>query len=160
MIKMKVQELTTESFAPYGSFINLYEGYSDAEISFIPDRMLHFIGAPALDSLCSLKLKYRQLNLTETEYHENCEELFGGYAVDTIFHVGLLTPNGKPDLDSVKVFRLPAGYFCRVKRKVLHHAPFVVKPDQVAVGLVMLPPATYTIDCQVLKFEEPIPIEL
>ncbi|GEM_PF-1744601 len=159
-MKVKVKELTAEGFAPYGSFINLYEGYSDADISFIPDRILHFIGAPALDSLCSIRLKYRKLSLTETEYHENCEELFGGYSVDTLFHVGLLSPDGKPDLDSIAVFCLPAGCFCRVKRKVLHHAPFVMHPDEIAVGVVMLPPATYTIDCKVLRFEEPIQIEL
>lgn len=158
-MKLKVQELTAAAFEPYGSFVNVHEGFSDDVISFQPDRMIQCIGAPALDSLCTIRINPRPYTLTVTEYHEHCEEVFGGYSVDMLFHVGLLGADGKPDPDTIRVFRMPAGTFCRVKRYTLHHAPFVCD-DKAADGIVLLPPATYTIDCKVLSYDAPIEIEL
>lgn len=159
-MQVRVRPISSEAFAPYGTYINVHEGYSEDAISFQPDRMLHYIGAPALDSLCTIRLRYRPLELTVTEYHNHCEEHFGGFAMDVLFHVALLDADGKPDLNTVTVFCLPAGGFCRVKRRVLHHAPFVMEKGQVDDGIVLLPPATYTIDCEVLNYEEAIEIIL
>lgn len=155
---IKVQALTAEAFAPYGTFINVHDGFTDEPISFQADRMLHYIGAPALDSLSTIRIQPRPLQLTVTEYHNDCEELFGGYGEDMLFHVGLLGDDGKPDLDTIAVFKMPAGTFCRVKRRVLHHAPFVLG-DTAQDGIVLLSPAAYTIDCHVLEYDMPIEIE-
>ena len=159
-MKLKVQELTPEAFAPYGTFFQLHEGYDDGEISFQPDRMPHYIGCSGLDSVCSIRMRYRPLELTVTEYHDGCEEIFGGFNYDVAFHVGLLGDDNKPIMDSIKVFRLPAGSFARVKRRVLHHAGFVMNQSDVADGLVLLPPCTYTVDCKVIDFNRAIPFEL
>lgn len=158
MRKVEISELTQEAFEPYGSFINMHDGFSDDEISFQADRMLQLIGPSGLSSLCTIRIQPRPMQLTVTEFHNDCEELFGGYSVDMLFHVALMDKEGKPDYDTVKVFRLPAGTFCRVKRKVLHHAPFILD-DRSADGLVFLSPSAYTIDCHVLNFDEPIDIE-
>ncbi|MCI8524593.1 MAG: hypothetical protein HFF17_01425 [Oscillospiraceae bacterium] len=156
-MNVKVQELTAEAFAPYGTFINVHDGFSNETISFQADRMLHYIGAPALDSLSTIRIRPRPLQLTVTEYHNDTEEVFGGYAADMLFHVALLGADNKPDLDTLAVFRMPAGTFCRVKRRVLHHAPFTLG-DQAEDGIVLLSPAAYTIDCHVLDFDAPISI--
>ena len=156
-MKIKAQELTAAAFEPYGSYMNIHDGFSDDVISFRPDRLVQCIGAPALDSLCTIRIQPRPYTLTVTEYHEHCEEVFGGYDCEMLFHVGLLGDDGKPDLNTIRVFRMPAGTFCRVKRYVLHHAPFVCGNES-ADGIVLLPPATYTIDCKVLSYDTPIEI--
>lgn len=158
-MKCKVRLLTAEAFAPYGTYFDVREGYGEGPVVFQADRMLQQIGIP-MGSICSIRIKYRPLVLDETEYHEFCEEVFGGFECDVVFHVGILGREGKPDLDSIKAFYLPAGGFVRVKRRVLHHAGFVTKPDDVAHGLVLLSPSAYTVDCQVLNFDMPIQIEL
>ena len=156
-MKVKVQALTADAFAPYGSFVNIHDGFNDDAISFQADRMLHLTGTD-IGSLCTIRLQPRPFQLTVTEYHDDCEEVFGGYTVDTIFHVGLLGADGKPDLDTIAVFKMPAGTFCRVKRKVLHHAPFVLGKEA-GDGIVLLSPSAYTIDCHVLDYDAPIDIE-
>lgn len=159
-MKLKVEKLTADAFAPYGTFFNVHEGYDNGEVSFQADRMPHFIGTAGLDSICSIRMRYRPLELSVTEYHEDCEEVFGGFACDVAFHVGLLGDDNKPILDTIKVFYMPAGTFARVKRRVLHHAGFVLKEGDVADGLVILPPCTYTVDCKVIEYAQPIPFEL
>jgi|AGTN01.2.fsa_nt_gi hypothetical protein len=159
-MKLKVQELTHDAFAPYGTFFKVNEGYDNGVISFIADRMPHYIGASGLDSLCSICMRYRPLELTVTEYHEGCEEVFGMFDGDVVFHAGLLGEDNQPAMDSIKVFFMPAGTIVRVKRRVLHHAGFVTGKDDVVSGLVLLPPFTYTVDCKVIEFDSPIPFEL
>lgn len=158
-MKIKVSELTAEAFAPYGTYANSHAGYGEGSISFLPDRIIQMTGG-TLNSLCSIRLKYRPFVITDTEYHNDCEELFGGFNNDVIFHVCRMTKQLEPDLDTLRVFRLPAGCFCRVKRGVLHHAPFAIEPGQVTDGIVMLPPTTYTIDCETLCFDTPVEIEI
>ncbi len=157
-MQLKIQELTNDAFALYGTYLDLYQGHDDAAISFLPDRMLHFIGSPSLDSLSSICIRYRQPIINVTEYHENCEEIFGGFNCDIIFHVGLLGKNGEPDLSTFAVFRLPKGMYARVKRLVLHHAGFVMGKGDQAHGVVMLSPAAYTIDCKTINIESPLSI--
>jgi ureidoglycolate hydrolase len=160
IMELTVQELDREAFAPYGTYFDIHKGYNEEPVSFIPDRMLHYIGTPALDSLCSIRLRYRNIEIDVTEYHNDCEEVFGGFNCDIVFHVGLLDDDGKPDLSSIAMFRLPAGAYARVKRKVLHHAGFVLHEDDVADGLVILSPAAYTIDCRTIKLGKAIPVNI
>ncbi len=158
-MKLVVQELTKDTFAPYGTYFSVHEGYDYGTISFLPDRMLHYIGSPSLGSLCSIRLRYREIAINVTEYHDDCEEVFGGFNCDIIFHVGLLGNDGQPDLNSFRMFRLPKGYYARVKRRVLHHAGFVLDKNDVADGIVILSPSAYTIDCKVINLEIPILVE-
>lgn len=158
-MNLKIQELTADAFAPYGSFFNVAEGHSGEGVSFLADRMPHCIGTAGLDSICSIRMTYRPLELTVTEYHEDTEEVFGGFGCDVAFHVGLLDDNNQPIMDSIKVFLLPAGTYARVKRRVLHHAGFVLNEGDVACGIVVLPPFTYTVDCKVIDYAEAIPFE-
>ena len=53
------------------------------------------------------------------------------------------------------VFLLPAGAYCRIKRKVWHMAPFALG-DKRLHGIVILPPYTYTHDCFVFPLDEEI----
>ena len=155
-MELRVQELTKDTFAPFGTYFDIQTGYGDEIISFLPDRMLHYIGTPALDSISTIRIQYRPLFVDVTEFHHGCEEVFGGFNCDLVFHVGLLDKDQQPDFDSFRLFRLPRGCFARVKRMVLHHAGFVMNQEDIATGIVLLPPATYTIDCTVLPIEPKI----
>lgn len=158
-MRIKAEKLTNDEFAPYGTFFDPKEGYGEGEITFQPDRMLYYVGG-RVGSICSIRMKYRAIEMTVTEYHDECEEVFGGFGCDVVFHVGLLGDDNKPIMNSIRVFRLPAGCFVRVKRRVLHHAGFVLAKDDTAYGLVVLSPSAYTIDCKVINFDAPIAVEL
>ena len=157
---IKAQELTVESFAPYGSFINPMNGYEgDETIEFTPDRMMYQVGG-RIGSMSSIRIKWRPMEFGVTEYHDECEEVFGGFGCEVVFHVGLVSRTNQPIPESFAVFRHPAGWYARVKRRVLHHAGFVVGKDDVAAGVVLLSPSAYTIDCHVIELEQPIGIEV
>ena len=158
-MKLKVQALTAEAFAPYGTFVNMHDVNADGKTVFQPDRMLQYLGTSTYMSLSTLRVYPRPLELTETEYHDDCEEVFGGYGVDMLFHVALMGEDGGPNLDTIAVFKMPKGTFCRVKRRVFHHAPFVCD-DNYADGTVLLSPAAYTTDCLLIDFDTPIEIEM
>lgn len=161
-MKIKAQELTAETFAPFGSFFNPLladeNGSPKDPIRFYADRLPIFAEHSNHLALSALVLEVRPKVVDVTEYHRNCEEVFGGYAVDTVFHVGLLDKNEEPDIASFKAFILPKGHWARVKRMICHHAPFVMGSER-GIGLVILPPFTYTVDCVVKTLEEKIIIE-
>lgn len=158
-MKIKVCELTPEAFEPYGSYVlpDQCDREQAGTISFYPEQVVglfEFSSMPAVDVLAFSK---REFAIDVTEMHEHTEEIFGGFNTDVLFHVG--PPSGKtPDVSRFKVFRLPKGGYARVKRNAWHHAPFAVG-DERAVGVVILPPYTYTHDCFVVTLDEKAAID-
>jgi ureidoglycolate hydrolase len=160
---LKVEELTVASFEPYGRFLNPEDcgdpaGSKDDPVQFYPDRVLQQFGASNYVAFNPLIIKPRPFVITLAEIHERTEEVFGGFTEDVCFHVG---PAGdkEPPMDGFQVFRLPAGWWARIKRGVWHHGPFVMG-DKPTTGMVVLPPHTYTNDCYVVELERDIKIEL
>ena len=156
---VKVQELG-EDFSSYGSYFNPKDCgpalSGDGPVQFYPDRILGLFEHSNIAAFSALQLQPRDFKITSSEIHLHTEETFGGFTKEVLFHVA---PAGglEPNLNQVKVFRLPAGWWARVKRGVWHEAPFVVG-SEATVGIVVLPPATYTHDCLVLNLPEPITI--
>jgi ureidoglycolate hydrolase len=159
--KVRVEELGKD-FSIYGSYFNPEDcgsalGGDNGPVRFYPDRILGLFEYSNGPAISVLKLKPREYKITSSEMHSHTEEIFGGFTREVIFHVAP-AGGGQPDLGQVKVFRLPAGWWARVKRGVWHEAPFVVGTEE-AVGIVVLPPATYTHDCLVVNLSESIGIE-
>jgi hypothetical protein len=105
-----------------------------------------------------LFLEQREFQTDTAEMHRQTEEIIGGFQQDVVFHVALPSDD-PPKAADFRGFRLPAGGFVRLKRKVWHHAPFPVDRGQVR-GIVILPPFTYTHDSIVIRLEEKIEIVL
>ena len=157
-----VKELAESAFAPFGTYFNPADSGpalmgEAGPVRFYPDRLLCLFENSNYVALSQLALEPRALNITATEIHAHTEEVFGGFTRDVLFHVGP-AGNTTPDLSRFKVFHLPAGWWARIKRNVWHHAPFVIGAET-TMGIVLLPPATYTNDCYVVELGEAVAID-
>lgn len=155
---LKIQELSENNFNKYGTYLNPLEKPAslgeDAElVQFYPDRMLQTFAASNFMALSPLIIKPRKLEIVDVEKHNYTEEVIGGFTEDVCFHVSPAT-DGAPDLSEIEVFCLPAGWWVRFKRGVWHKAPFVLA-DKSTYGLVLLPPHTFTNDCENVNLPSP-----
>lgn len=163
MRRVKAEELSYESFSPFGSFFNPEDcgvplGSDVGPVKFHPDRLIQLFEYSNMAAISCLVIEPRELVVNVTEIHLHTEEVFGGFTKDVFFHVG---PAGssEPDLSQFKVFRLPAGWWARIKRGVWHHAPFI-SGNESTFGIVVLPPATYTADCFVVDVVDGMAVEV
>lgn len=161
MRTLAVETLSWESFSPFGTYLDPAAcgpalGGETGPVRFHPDRILLLFEQGNLAAISPLALDPREPAVTVTERHLHTEEAFGGFTRDVVFHVGP-AGDGAPDLESFRAFRLPAGWWVRLKRGIWHQAPFVLGPEG-TVGIVVLPPATYTHDCQVVDLGEKMAI--
>ncbi|NPV51991.1 MAG: hypothetical protein HPY71_00510 [Firmicutes bacterium] len=160
---IKVEELTERSFEEFGTFFNPGDcgpalGDQLGPIKFYPDRIVQQFVPSNYIAISSLVIEPRPFEITLAEIHENTEEVFGGFAQDVYFFVG--APDRKePSARDLRAFRLPTGWWVRLKRHVWHHAPFVAGREP-AVGIVILPPWTYSNDCIVVQLDEPVTLSL
>jgi len=157
---IKTLTLSEEAFAPYGSYMLLEDSDKDkaSQISFYPEKVVGLFEFSNMPSVSVLAFSKRDFVIDVTERHEHTEEVFGGFTTDTIFHVAA-AGSTVPDPSQFKAFLLPKGGYVRVKRNVWHHVPFVAAGER-AVGVVILPPFTYTHDCIVVNLDEKIQIEV
>ena len=82
---IKAQELTVESFAPYGSFINPMNGYEgDETIEFTPDRMMYQVGG-RIGSMSSIRIKWRPMEFGVTNITMNAKKCLAVLAPEVVF---------------------------------------------------------------------------
>ncbi len=159
---LKIQELTVDGFAKYGTFLNPMgcsgsdRRETDEPVLFYPDELLQTFATTNLVAFSPLIINPRPLVITDAEKHDYTEEVIGGFTEDVCFHV-VPASGAKPDTGKMEVFRLPKGWWVRFKRGVWHKAPFVLG-EQPTSGIVVLPPYTYTNDCDVVEFSQSFPI--
>lgn len=163
MRKEKVQELTVESFARYGSFANMINPDTvklGAEpIEFYRDMVQLDLGSRTIASFSVCRLLKRPPVVDVTEFHSGCGEGILPLDGDVLIHVGPATPTGEVPLDRIEIFQVPKGTFVSLHPGVWHHAPFADKTDVVNV-LIVLPERTYAIDCEVTEIAEKDRIEI
>jgi hypothetical protein len=160
-MELKVEKITAENFNEFGSILNPFDcgeprNLGNEIVKFYPDRMMMKFNCCSLISISPLLLKKREFKINLTENHSNCEEVFGGFTEDIVFHAGL--PSVEPDISKFKVFYLPKYTLCRLKSKVWHGAPFVIDKEETQ-GWVILPPYTYANDCRVVALNASIKIK-
>ncbi|MDR3211125.1 MAG: hypothetical protein LBU79_04325 [Planctomycetota bacterium] len=149
MPSVKVEELTPESFRPFGTYANLLDPQSEflgkKPVAFYRDMIPLAISNPcSLPSVSICLVEKRPLVVNISEYHSYTAEGNVSLDSDILFHVGPATPNGVFPKDAIRVFRIPAGVFVNIYPGVWHHAPFA---DRVAHVLCLLPERTYANDC-------------
>lgn len=157
-MKKVAQVMTHENFWKYGTFMTWEEvDVKNDPVNFYrDDSMVAKLGCP-LTAVTLQGVSPRPFEITRSEYHNDTEEIYGGFEEDVIMHVGL--PSESPKAEDLELFILPAHAYCRIKRKVWHMAPFALGDKRIH-GIVILPPYTYTHDCFVKELDEPITFEV
>ncbi len=159
---IKVEKITKENFAPFGSYYDMLNpsGYAlQGELhSFYPDRMTESCtGRMAFSPL--LVKKPDKMVITDVEYHTTTPELIIPMNDSMIIHVAPAT-GGVPKTELTKAFIVPKGTMVKLNTAIWHLAPLPSKED-VLHAIVILPECTYMNDCTVvsLKEEEQFEIE-
>lgn len=157
MRTIKVEELTCESFAPFGVFYKISEpqGYSlEGELHrFFPDRIcesyFHRIGFSPI-----LVKKPKLMKVEAVEYHTTTPEIILPLNDDMILHVAPASA-GKPVPELTHAFRVPKFTMVKINTAVWHLCPLPAKEEELQ-ALIVLPECTYQNDCTVveLKTEE------
>ncbi len=155
MPSVKIEELTLESFKPFGTFVNMINPDTEAiggkPIQFFRDMSLLALQNPrSLPSFSICRAEKRPLVVDVTEMHTYTAEGNLPLDADALIHVAPATPNGVCPKDRIRVFRVPRGTFVTMNAGVWHHAAFAYKADVVNT-LIVLPERTYANDCLVVE---------
>ena len=163
MRKVKVKELSLESFARYGSYANMInpkaEKLGAEPIEFFRDMVGLDLGGKSIASFSICRVCRRAGVVDVTEYHDGTGEGILPLDADVLIHVGPATAGGVVPIEKIEVFRVPKGTFVALRPGVWHHAPFAHKAD-VANVLIVLPERTYNIDCKVTELAEEDRVEI
>jgi ureidoglycolate lyase len=155
---VKVEELTTEKFLPFGFYANFInpeaEHLGQPPIQFFRDMVQQDFGGASIGSFSTCRVEKREYKIDKTEYHTSTAESILPLDNDILCHVGPATANdvGVP-FDKIRVFRIPKGTMIVIRPGVWHHAPFTVN-DAPANVLIAIPVRVYANDCIVVELDE------
>ena len=157
MKTVKIEKLTYESFAPFGTFyaMDKPDGYAlSGELhKFYPDRIVadcnHHIGYSPI-----VVKKPEKMVITQQEYHTTTWEMIMPLNDDMIIHCAPASA-GTPVPDLVKAFLVPKNTLVKMNSAIWHLAPLPANEDSLT-ALIILPECTYINDLVVvdLKPEE------
>ena len=151
MRQVKVQPLTYEAFAPYGSIYDMKEpkGYAlCGEIhQFFPDRLTadsqHRVGYSPI-----LVKRPEKMIITQQEYHTTTWEMILPLDDDMILHVAPASA-GKPVTELAQAFIVPKHTLVKLNAAIWHLAPLPASKEQLT-AMIILPECTYANDCTVV----------
>lgn len=154
MRQIKVEALTHDSFAPFGTFYTMDKPEGHAlcgEIhSFYPDRLtnatFHNVGYSPI-----LVRKPEKMLITAVEYHTTTCEMIMPLNDDMILHVAPASA-GVPVPDETKAFLVPKHTLIKINAAIWHLAPLPANEDQLA-AMIILPECTYANDCTVVELK-------
>ena len=158
MPKVRIEELTRDAFAPFGTFANMLnpdtEAIGESPSKFHRDMVLLPTMHPqSLTAFSTCRVEKRPLVVDVTEYHSYTAEGNLPLDADALIHVGPATANGIVPWDKIRIFRVPRGTFVTTYPGVWHHAPFAHGADVLNM-LIVLPERTYANDCVVVEATE------
>jgi ureidoglycolate lyase len=155
MRSIRVEPLTLETIAPFGSYVTLVN--PDAAhlgappVTFYRDLLpLELGGATPSFSIC--RVEARDAVIDVLEYHSRTGEGILPLDADVLVQLAPAShPNDPIPLEALRVFRVPKGTLLCIRPGVWHHAPFVA--DGSANVVIVLPERTYANDCVVVPLE-------
>ena len=155
MKTVKVQPLTHEEFAPFGTFYNMADpdGYAlCGELHcFFPDRVTadsnHRVGFSPI----TVK-KPEKMIVTQQEYHTTTWEMIFPLDDDMILHCAPASA-GAVVTDLVKAFLVPKNTLVKMNAAIWHLAPLPANNDKLT-AMIILPECTYANDCTVVDLKE------
>lgn len=155
MKTIKVEKLSKEAFAPFGSYYDMAnpEGYPlSGEIHrFFPDRLTAYHQGQVAFSPILVK-KPAQMKITQIEYHTTTCEIIMPLNDDMILHVAPPSA-GKPLPEYTKAFLVPKNTIIKMNACVWHLAPLPANVDELT-AMIVLPECTYMNDCIVVNLKE------
>jgi ureidoglycolate lyase len=152
-LSVKVEKLSLESFAPFGTFANLIhpeaEKLGEKPVEFFRDMVQLNTSSNNLLSYSICRVETRPLIIDVLEYHTACSEGILPLDNDILVQVAPAShPDNELPLDKVKVFFVPKGTVVIIKPGVWHWGPFTVNENPANI-LINLPERTYANDCEV-----------
>ncbi len=163
-MKLKIEDVTVESFAPFGEVITQPARECDAQgpgWTWWGENHT-MAGGDRQYAIGYLDLQPAELTFNWAERHMHSDELLIPMGGDCLVYVGppdhLDEPTRLPELERFRVFRLRPGQGVLLSKGVWHGAPLAVdKPLNVAVLLLK---DTGKVDGHVVRFEDtPVQIE-
>lgn len=155
MRTIKVEKLSKEAFAPYGTYYKMDEPNGHAlcgEIHcFYPDRVTASQGRNVGYSAITVR-KPEKMLITQIEYHTTTSEMIMPLNDDMILHVAQPSA-GKPITDQTKAFLVPKHTLIKMNACVWHLAPLPANEKELS-ALIVLPECTYMNDCIVVDLKE------
>lgn len=155
MKKIKLEKLTKEAFAPFGTYYDFANpdgyGLSGAIHTFYPDRLTAYFGGQVGFSSIVVK-KPSEYKITQAEYHTTTCEMIMPISGDMIVHVAPPSA-GKPLPEHTKAFIVPKNTLIKLNACVWHLAP-LPKDDESLTAIIVLPECTYMNDCIVVDLKE------
>lgn len=155
MRTIKVEKLTKESFAPFGTYYDMAnpDGYAlCGELhSFYPDRLLAYHDSQVAFSPIVVK-KPDVMKITQIEYHTTTAEIIMPLSDDMILHVAPPSA-GKPLPEYTKAFLVPKNTIIKMNACVWHLAPLPAN-NPTLTAMIVLPECTYMNDCIVVDLKE------
>ena len=163
-MKLKIEELTTESFAPFGEVITQPDRGQDAQgLGWTWWGENHVMaGGDRNYAIGYLDLQPAELRFDWAERHMQSDELLIPMGEQCLVYVGpadhLDEPDRLPPLEHFRVFRLRRGQGVLLGKGVWHGAPLAL--DKALNVAVLLLKETGKVDGHVVRFEDtPIQIE-
>ena len=155
MLKIKVEPLTHEAFAPFGSFSSMIApaGYSlnGAIHSFYPDRIRDaYIGHVGFSAITVRKPE--KMIIDAVEYHTTTSELILPLNDDMIVHAAPASA-GVPVPEYTHAFLVPKGTLLQLNAAIWHLAPLPANEEELH-AMIILPECTYANDCTVVPLNE------
>lgn len=155
MKQIKIEKLTHEAFAPFGTFYDMTnpEGYAltGPLHSFYPDRI--WDAYPNHVGFSPIAVRKPEKYIVDTvEYHTTTTEIIMPLDDDMILHVAPASA-GTPVTDLTHAFRVPAHTMVQLKAAIWHLCPLPAEKDVIHC-VIVLPECTYANDCTVVSLTE------
>ena len=157
MRTLKVEELSVESFLPFGFYADLINSKTEKlgapPIEFFRDMVQQDLGGASIVSFSSCRIEKREPVINVSEYHSKTTEGALPINNDIFMHVGPASAGTEVPLDKFRVFRVPMGTMVVLRPGVWHHGAFTANDRPVNI-LITLPERTYANDCVVVELDK------
>lgn len=157
MPTLKIEDLSVESFLPFGFYAQQInpgaEKIGAPPVEFFRDMVQQDLGRATRVSFSTCRVEKRAMKIDVSECHSQTGEAILPLDRDVLIHVGPATAGKDVPLDKLRVFRVPRGTLVVLRPGVWHHAPFTVDGEPANV-LIVLPERTYANDCVVAELPE------
>jgi len=149
MKTIKAQQLSHESFSPYGYFAKMQNpnsiNFGAEPVKFYRDIIQLPVVSMGNISFSICQVEKRDFIIQKLECHSHCYEGILPLDGDVFIHVAHASQNNVYPFETIKVFLVPQYTMVVLKAGVWHHAPFAA--NSTVNTLIILPERTYANDC-------------